>query len=119
MCSGAELRKVARTEQNEESSRGHAIFLVTITKRNVLEQITHTAQLYLVDLAGNEKVCKTGAEGVQLQEAKNINQSLFALGNVITALAKGGTHIPYRDSLLTRMLQNRLDLIFLLEFDSV
>ena len=68
-----------------------------------------SGKLYLVDLAGSEKVSKTGAEGTILDEAKNINKSLSALGNVIAALADGNkTHIPYRDSKLTRILQESL-----------
>nr|CAD7426448.1 unnamed protein product [Timema monikensis] len=68
-----------------------------------------SGKLYLVDLAGSEKVSKTGAEGTVLDEAKNINKSLSALGNVISALADGNkTHIPYRDSKLTRILQESL-----------
>jgi len=65
----------------------------------------------MVDLAGSEKVSKTGAEGIRLEEANNINKSLLALGNVIFALTeqiqgKKRTHVPYRDSKLTRILQN-------------
>ncbi|KAG9339691.1 hypothetical protein JZ751_023337 [Albula glossodonta] len=66
-------------------------------------------KLYLVDLAGSEKVSKTGAEGAVLDEAKNINKSLSSLGNVISALAEGTkTHVPYRDSKMTRILQDSL-----------
>ena len=68
-----------------------------------------SGKLYLVDLAGSEKVGKTGVEGMGLEEAKNINKSLSALGNVIAALADGNkSHIPYRDSKLTRILQESL-----------
>lgn len=71
-----------------------------------------TGKLNLVDLAGSEKVEKTGAEGRVLEEAKTINKSLSALGNVINALTCGpmgrGNHIPYRDSKLTRILQDAL-----------
>ena len=68
-----------------------------------------TGKLYLVDLAGSEKVGKTGAEGKRLDEAKNINKSLSALGKVIFSLTDPkSTHIPYRDSKLTRVLQNSL-----------
>lgn len=68
-------------------------------------------KLLLVDLAGSEKIEKTGAEGRVLEEAKMINKSLSALGNVINALTCGSgraTHIPYRDSKLTRILQDSL-----------
>eukprot|EP01118_Nematostelium_gracile_P012658 TRINITY_DN4653_c0_g1_i1.p1 TRINITY_DN4653_c0_g1~~TRINITY_DN4653_c0_g1_i1.p1 ORF type:complete len:621 (+),score=131.39 TRINITY_DN4653_c0_g1_i1:155-2017(+) len=108
MKQGAENRRVAATGSNEESSRSHAIFLVTVCKRDLKEHFTTTAQLYLVDLAGSEKVSKTNAEGIQLNEAKYINQSLFTLGNVIYALSTNAGYIPYRDSVLTRMLQNSL-----------
>ena len=65
--------------------------------------------MYLVDLAGSEKVRKTGAAGIRLEEAKIINKSLAMLGNVITALTDGkSSHIPYRDSKLTRVLQDSL-----------
>jgi kinesin family protein 5 len=62
----------------------------------------------LVDLAGSERINKTGAAGSTLTEAKNINKSLTALGLVINALTEGATHIPYRDSKLTRILQESL-----------
>ncbi|CAI2312259.1 unnamed protein product [Caenorhabditis sp. 36 PRJEB53466] len=69
-----------------------------------------TGKLYLVDLAGSEKVSKTGAQGTVLEEAKNINKSLTALGIVISALAEGTkSHVPYRDSKLTRILQESLE----------
>lgn len=71
-----------------------------------------SGKLILVDLAGSEKVEKTGAEGRVLEEAKTINKSLSALGNVINALTCGlqgkSNHIPYRDSKLTRILQDAL-----------
>ena len=67
------------------------------------------SKLNLVDLAGSERINKTGAQGDRLQEAKNINLSLSALGNVISALVDGKSHhIPYRDSKLTRLLQDSL-----------
>ena len=69
---------------------------------------TLTGKLYLVDLAGSEKVAKTGAEGVCLEEAKQINLSLSSLGNVISALADGKKHVPYRDSKMTRILKDSL-----------
>ena len=66
-------------------------------------------KLYLVDLAGSEKVGKTGVEGIGLEQAKAINKSLSALGNVIAALASDKkSHVPYRDSKLTRILQESL-----------
>ena len=80
-----------------------------MSQENKLTETKLTGKLYLVDLAGSEKVGKTGAEGEVLEEAKNINKSLSALGNVISALAEGTkTHIPYRDSKMTRILQEAL-----------
>lgn len=68
-----------------------------------------TGKIYLVDLAGSERISKTGAEGNTLTEAQNINKSLTALGQVINALTDGkSTHVPYRDSKLTRLLQESL-----------
>ena len=68
-----------------------------------------TGKIYLVDLAGSERISKTGAQGETLKEAKNINKSLTTLGLVINALTDGkSTHIPYRDSKLTRILQESL-----------
>ncbi|XP_008284193.1 kinesin heavy chain isoform 5C [Stegastes partitus] len=76
---------------------------------NLEFHIKLSGKLYLVDLAGSEKVSKTGAEGSVLDEAKNINKSLSALGNVIAALSEGTkTHVPYRDSKMTRILQDSL-----------
>ncbi|XP_071811426.1 kinesin heavy chain-like isoform X2 [Apostichopus japonicus] len=94
---------------NEHSSRSHSIFLIQVKQENVETQKKLSGKLYLVDLAGSEKVSKTGAEGTVLDEAKNINKSLSALGNVISALAEGKkSHIPYRDSKMTRILQESL-----------
>jgi kinesin family protein 5 len=94
---------------NEHSSRSHSVFLINVKQENLENQKKLSGKLYLVDLAGSEKVSKTGAEGTVLDEAKNINKSLSALGNVISALADGNkSHIPYRDSKLTRILQESL-----------
>uniref|UniRef100_A0A670HRW6 Kinesin-like protein n=1 Tax=Podarcis muralis TaxID=64176 RepID=A0A670HRW6_PODMU len=96
-------------DMNEHSSRSHSIFLINIKQENVETEKKLSGKLYLVDLAGSEKVSKTGAEGSVLDEAKNINKSLSALGNVISALAEGTkTHVPYRDSKMTRILQDSL-----------
>lgn len=97
------------TDMNEHSSRSHSVFLINVKQENLENQKKLSGKLYLVDLAGSEKVSKTGAEGSVLDEAKNINKSLSALGNVISALADGNkSHIPYRDSKLTRILQESL-----------
>ncbi|XP_075881385.1 kinesin heavy chain [Nelusetta ayraudi] len=106
---GKANRHVAVTNMNEHSSRSHSIFLINIKQENVETEQKLVGKLYLVDLAGSEKVSKTGAEGSVLDEAKNINKSLSALGNVIAALAEGTkSHVPYRDSKMTRILQDSL-----------
>uniref|UniRef100_A0A8P4G7S1 Kinesin-like protein n=1 Tax=Dicentrarchus labrax TaxID=13489 RepID=A0A8P4G7S1_DICLA len=86
---GKANRHVAVTNMNEHSSRSHSIFLINIKQENIETEKKLSGKLYLVDLAGSEKVSKTGAEGAVLDEAKNINKSLSALGNVISALAEG------------------------------
>ncbi|XP_052866152.1 kinesin heavy chain [Anopheles cruzii] len=106
---GKSNRHIAVTNMNEHSSRSHSVFLINVKQENMENEKKLSGKLYLVDLAGSEKVSKTGAEGTVLDEAKNINKSLSALGNVISALADGNkTHIPYRDSKLTRILQESL-----------
>ncbi|KAK6321819.1 hypothetical protein J4Q44_G00087950 [Coregonus suidteri] len=106
---GKANRHVAVTNMNEHSSRSHSIFLINIKQEHVETEQKLCGKLYLVDLAGSEKVSKTGAEGSVLDEAKNINKSLSSLGNVISALAEGTkTHVPYRDSKMTRILQDSL-----------
>ncbi|MED6243100.1 Kinesin heavy chain isoform 5A, partial [Ataeniobius toweri] len=91
---GKANRHVAVTNMNEHSSRSHSIFLINIKQENVETEQKLCGKLYLVDLAGSEKVSKTGAEGAVLDEAKNINKSLSALGNVISALAEGTPSPP-------------------------
>ncbi|CAO3589512.1 unnamed protein product [Absidia cylindrospora] len=109
MKSGGNNRVVAYTNMNAESSRSHSIVLVTITQKNLDTGAAKSGKLYLVDLAGSEKVGKTGASGQTLEEAKKINKSLTALGMVINSLTDGkSSHVPYRDSKLTRILQESL-----------
>ncbi|KAK3904024.1 P-loop containing nucleoside triphosphate hydrolase protein, partial [Staphylotrichum tortipilum] len=109
MRRGGNARAVAATNMNQESSRSHSIFVITITQKNVETGSAKSGQLFLVDLAGSEKVGKTGASGQTLEEAKKINKSLSALGMVINSLTDGkSSHIPYRDSKLTRILQESL-----------
>ncbi|KAJ1894922.1 hypothetical protein LPJ66_004899 [Kickxella alabastrina] len=109
MRQGAKNRVVASTNMNAESSRSHSIFQITIEQKDTVTGKTKMGRLFLVDLAGSEKVGKTGATGQTLEEAKKINKSLSALGMVINALTDGkSTHIPYRDSKLTRILQESL-----------
>ncbi|KAI5300318.1 hypothetical protein KEM56_002548 [Ascosphaera pollenicola] len=109
MRRGDAARAVAATNMNQESSRSHSIFVITITQKNLETGSAKSGQLFLVDLAGSEKVGKTGASGQTLEEAKKINKSLSALGMVINALTDGrSSHVPYRDSKLTRILQESL-----------
>lgn len=121
---GLTARQVASTKMNDTSSRSHTVFRVTIESRKVPlpteegeeggdeaeEGAILVAHLNLVDLAGSERVANTGAEGDRLKEAGNINKSLLTLGSVIGRLADGAGagHVPYRDSKLTRILQNSL-----------
>ncbi|KAF0687246.1 Aste57867_21008 [Aphanomyces stellatus] len=93
---------------NAASSRSHCIFVLTVT-RPTAAGLKQTGKLVVVDLAGSEMVRKTAAQGKTLDEAKYINKSLTALGLVINALTDGKSkHVPYRDSKLTRLLQNSL-----------
>ncbi|RYP75716.1 hypothetical protein DL771_002203 [Monosporascus sp. 5C6A] len=109
MKRGGNARAVAATNMNQESSRSHSIFVITVTQKNLETGSSKSGQLFLVDLAGSEKVGKTGASGQTLEEAKKINKSLSALGMVINALTDGrSSHVPYRDSKLTRILQESL-----------
>jgi len=106
---GTQNRAIAATEMNAESSRSHSMVIVQVQQKNLQSGSLKTGKLYLVDLAGSEKVEKTGASGTTLDEAKMINKSLSALGNVINALTDSKSkHIPYRDSKLTRILQESL-----------
>lgn len=94
---GTTSRTTAATRMNEMSSRSHAIFIVTITSHESDGSIKYS-KLKLVDLAGSERASMTGATGQRLEECKKINQSLMALGNVISSLSSQNSHIPYRDS---------------------
>ncbi|XP_016966683.1 kinesin-like protein KIF3A [Drosophila biarmipes] len=109
---GNKNRAVGATKMNEESSRSHAIFSITVERSELGEggvQHVRMGKLQLVDLAGSERQSKTQASGQRLKEATKINLSLSVLGNVISALVDGkSTHIPYRNSKLTRLLQDSL-----------
>merc|ERR1712130_309896 len=108
---GNQNRSVGATNMNEHSSRSHAIFAINIdcSRKNQLgEDHIRVGRLNMVDLAGSERQAKTGATGDRLKEATKINLSLSALGNVFSALVDGRGHIPYRDSKLTRLLQDSL-----------
>lgn len=110
---GLHNRTTGATLMNAESSRSHSIFTIVVemNTKDPLSGKDHirAGKLNLVDLAGSERQKKTGATGDRLKEGSKINLSLSALGNVISALSEGGAkHIPYRDSKLTRLLQDSL-----------
>ena len=118
-------RVTAQTKQNHSSSRSHAIITMKLEQWEPMEEgrakecevSVRNSQLTIVDLAGSERVSKSGSEGIRLEESKNINKSISALGNCIAALAercRSGNdrhHVPFRDSVLTRLLTNLLAVI--------
>ncbi|CAE7882458.1 Kif3b, partial [Symbiodinium sp. KB8] len=108
---GSSARATAQTGANDTSSRSHAVFIIVVEHETV--EGKRTGRLNLVDLAGSERPRLTGATGQRLEETKKINQSLSALGNVISALTERRgpvcrPHVPYRDSKLTRLLEDSL-----------
>nr|KAF6391538.1 centromere protein E [Pipistrellus kuhlii] len=112
---GEKNRHYGITKMNQRSSRSHTIFRMILESREKgepsnCEGSVKVSHLNLVDLAGSERAAQTGAEGVRLKEGCNINRSLFILGQVIKKLSDGqvGGFINYRDSKLTRILQNSL-----------
>uniref|UniRef100_A0A183TVX3 Kinesin motor domain-containing protein n=1 Tax=Toxocara canis TaxID=6265 RepID=A0A183TVX3_TOXCA len=110
---GCLLRSKGVTAMNNKSSRSHAIFTITIEKLFTEDgdDGCFKSKLHLVDLAGSERLKKTQAEGERMREGIKINEGLLALGNVIAALSESSTsnrHIPYRDSKITRLLQDSL-----------
>ncbi|RZC36044.1 kinesin-like protein KIF21B, partial [Asbolus verrucosus] len=117
---GALSRTTASTQMNTQSSRSHAIFTLQVKQQRIVpssdngdtnEFETLTAKFHFVDLAGSERLKRTGATGERAKEGISINCGLLALGNVISALGdktKRALHIPYRDSKLTRLLQDSL-----------
>lgn len=124
MNQGDRNRNTAFTSMNSHSSRSHAVYMIKMEKRvkytgdqledlekrgESLDQSMTNSTLYLVDLAGSERVSKSKASGSRLDEAKNINLALLALGNCIQALAdKKAKYVPFRDSKLTRLLEDSL-----------
>jgi len=108
---GSAKRKTAATLMNAHSSRSHTVFTVTvhIKESNAEgEEVLRIGKLNLVDLAGSENIGRSGAMDKRAREAGNINQSLLTLGRVITCLVDRAPHVPYRESKLTRLLQDSL-----------
>jgi len=108
MRRGNSNRSVGVTSMNEHSSRSHSLLSVEVEGENLIASIKYFGKLHLIDLAGSERLSKTGATGDRLKEAQAINKSLSALGNVIESLQKKSNHVPYRNSKLTYLLQDSL-----------
>jgi len=111
MQKGTSKRRVAATLLNQNSSRSHSVFSVTVHVKEPTpegEDLLKVGKLNLVDLAGSENIRRSGAENARAREAGKINQSLLTLGRVINALVDRSPHIPYRESKLTRLLQDSL-----------
>jgi hypothetical protein len=115
---GGASRATASTLMNEQSSRSHAIFTLILQRRDRVTGVCRKSKFHLVDLAGSERAKRTGAVAGRFKESISINQGLLALGNVISALSddkkrsagstSSAVHVPYRDSKLTRLLQDSL-----------
>lgn len=104
---GQNNRKVGRTDMNAVSSRSHMISVIHVSQSDSRDDRgVRRGKLYLVDLAGSERLGKTNATGKTAEEGKLINKSLFNLGSVINALTEGAAFVPYRNSKLTRLLQD-------------
>ncbi|CAN6674269.1 kinesin-like protein Kar3p [Trichomonascus vanleenenianus] len=104
----ANNRSVAATKANERSSRSHSVFILRISGANQITGETREGTLNLIDLAGSERLAHSQASGDRLKETQAINKSLSALGDVIHAMAKPGSHVPFRNSKLTYLLQYSL-----------
>ncbi|OHT16970.1 Kinesin motor domain containing protein [Tritrichomonas foetus] len=107
LMKGAKNRTTGATAMNATSSRSHSVFTIIIEQQEE-DGRTRMGKLNLVDLAGSERLGKTEATGQRAKEGAKINQSLLALGNVISALVTGSKHVAYRDSKLTQLLQDSL-----------
>ncbi|XP_022751140.1 kinesin-like protein KIN-14R isoform X1 [Durio zibethinus] len=105
---GSNSRAVGSNNVNEHSSRSHCMLCIMVKSKNLMTGECTKSKLWLVDLAGSERLAKTDAQGERLKEAQNINKSLSALGDVIYALSMKSSHIPYRNSKLTHLLQDSL-----------
>jgi len=108
MCEGEANRSTGATAMNARSSRSHSVVIVRVRAVS-RETGSHTrGALYLVDLAGSERVARSEASGDRLKEARHINKSLSALGDVVAALQEKRAHVPYRNSKLTTLLRSAL-----------
>ncbi|XP_039684046.1 kinesin-like protein KIN-14I isoform X2 [Medicago truncatula] len=105
---GHRNRAVGATALNDRSSRSHSCLTVHVQGRDLTSGATTRGCMHLVDLAGSERVDKSEATGDRLKEAQHINKSLSALGDVIASLAHKNSHVPYRNSKLTQLLQDSL-----------
>ncbi|KAJ4772316.1 P-loop containing nucleoside triphosphate hydrolases superfamily protein [Rhynchospora pubera] len=105
---GHKNRAVSSTAMNDRSSRSHSCLTVHVQGRDLMSGAVLRGSMHLVDLAGSERLDKTGAKGDCLKEATYINKSLSALGDVIASLAQKNSHVPYRNSKLTQLLQDSL-----------
>ncbi|XP_023741801.1 kinesin-like protein KIN-14T [Lactuca sativa] len=105
---GSQLRSTASTNSNKASSRSHCMIRMSMTCCDDTERRKITNKIWMVDLGGSERVLKTKAWGRRFEEGKAINLSLSALGDVINALQKKNSHIPYRNSKLTQVLKDSL-----------
>jgi kinesin family protein 11 len=111
LARSSQRRTTGETLLNKNSSRSHCIFTLTITTKETSddgEDLVRVGRLNLVDLAGSENLDRSGVEGRAQRESRTINQSLLTLGRVINALVEGRPHVPYRESKLTRLLQESL-----------
>ncbi|PWA89584.1 kinesin 4 [Artemisia annua] len=105
---GHRNRAVGATALNDRSSRSHSCLTVHVQGRDLTSGAVLRGCMHLVDLAGSERVDKSEATGDRLKEAQHINKSLSALGDVISSLAQKNSHVPYRNSKLTQLLQDSL-----------
>lgn len=111
LTKGSHRRQIAATKFNDHSSRSHSVFAITIHIKETSsmgDDLLKVGKFNLVDLAGSENIGRSGAENKRAREAGMINQSLLTLGRVINALVERSTHVPYRESKLTRLLQDSL-----------
>ncbi|KAG5480510.1 hypothetical protein LSCM1_06213 [Leishmania martiniquensis] len=108
MATAQTHRSEGMTNMNEHSSRSHMLLYIIVRTTNKQTNMQGYGKLSLIDLAGSERLDKSGAEGQRLKEAVSINKSLSALGDVIAGLAQNSKHVPFRNSVLTFLLQDSM-----------